>query len=442
MIIRIHLTVLLLCTLSLRSLAQGIADCVYVQSESITSDEQAAAQLVGKIRELVGLTSLKIEVRNCENVNNVEAVSYRDRFYIFINPDYMRRSKVMNAAWSAGVKLPSVVTDPQLAVILAHELGHILDGHFNLGKEPGEAEELKADEFAGITMARMNFGLEKGFQVYRTLPAHGGDSHPPLSERLAAFERGYRSVGQVQPSPPAPDPTLPAPIRQLIADMVPIEGGTFWMGCTPGDGECEEDEKPRHQVTVKDFKLGKYEVTQAQWQAVMGENPSYFKTCGSDCPVESVSWDEVKLFIRKLNEMTGMSFRLPSEAEWEYAARGGNGSDNTKYSGSGSLDLVGWYRDNSGRTTHSVKSKVGNELGLYHMSGNVWEWCEDDWHWHSDYSGAPTDGRAWIGSPRGSSRVLRGGNWYYGARHCCVSNRNSSSADSRASNNGFRVVLQ
>jgi len=152
--------------------------------------------------------------------------------------------------------------------------------------------------------------------------------------------------------------------------MVFVEGGTFMMGAT---SEQESDafdwEKPAHRVTLSDFYIGKYEVTQAQWKAVMGSNPSYFK--GDNLPVERVSWGDCQEFIRKLNERTGLTFRLPTEAEWDYAARGGNRSRGYKYSGSDDPDEVAWYWDNSGIKTHPVGQKRANELGLYDMSGNV-----------------------------------------------------------------------
>ena len=157
--------------------------------------------------------------------------------------------------------------------------------------------------------------------------------------------------------------------------MIPVEGGTFTRGATSEMTEPSDWEKPTHQVTLSSYYIGETEVTQALWKAVMGSNPSWFK--GDDLPVEKVSWDDCQTFISKLNALTGKNFRLPTEAEWEFAARGGNQSRHTQFSGSSRIDDVAWYDGNSGDKTHPVKTKQPNELGIYDMTGNVWEWCQD-----------------------------------------------------------------
>ena len=200
--------------------------------------------------------------------------------------------------------------------------------------------------------------------------------------------------------------------QQQIRDrlkMVSIPGGSFRMGCTREQRDCADDEQPVHEVQVRAFEIGQYEVTQELWVAVMGENPSQHNC--AQCPVEAVSWEDVQRFLKKLNVETGSQYRLPTEAEWEYAARGGQQSRGYQYAGSQNMDAVGWYEENSGKTTHRVGQKEPNELGVYDMSGNVAEWVEDCWH--EDYRGAPADGRAWESGHSGdcSRRVRRGGSW-------------------------------
>lgn len=188
-------------------------------------------------------------------------------------------------------------------------------------------------------------------------------------------------------------------VKGVSFKMVYVDGGTFEMGASGGGNAL-----PVHSVTLSDYYIGETEVTQELWQAVMGSNPSSFT--GNQRPVEQVSWNDCQEFIEKLNTLTGEKFRLPTEAEWEYAARGGNKSKGYIYSGSNDVDAVAWHRDNSESSTHEVKGKLPNELGLYDMSGNVWEWCSD---WYGAYSsGAQVDP---AGPASGSCRVLRGGSW-------------------------------
>ncbi len=218
--------------------------------------------------------------------------------------------------------------------------------------------------------------------------------------------------------------------------MVAVEGGTFMMGATAEQGnEALSSEKPAHQVTLNGFAIGETEVTQALWQAVMGSNPSYF-TGNLQRPVEKVSWNDCQTFIAKLNQLTGEHFRLPTEAEWEYAARGGSKSKGYKYAGSNAIDDVAWYTNNSSSKTHPVATKSPNELGLYDMSGNVWEWCQD---WYGSYSsGAQTNP---IGPASGSSRVSRGGGWLSSARYCRVSFRVNCTPSGTGNFLGFRLAL-
>ena len=225
--------------------------------------------------------------------------------------------------------------------------------------------------------------------------------------------------------------------------MVAVDGGTFQMGATSEQQNADSDERPVHSVTLDNYYIGETEVTQELWQAVMGSNPSSF-TGNSQHPVECVSRNDCQAFVNKLNTLlanqlpNGRKFRLSTEAEWEYAARGGNRSRGTQYSGSSCVDSVAWYLDNSGRTTHPVKDKSPNELGLYDMSGNVWEWC-NDWYSSDYYSNSPRNNPQ--GPSSGSCRVLRGGSWYAGAQYCRVAYRPDSSPDIRSYNYGLRLAL-
>ena len=263
--------------------------------------------------------------------------------------------------------------------------------------------------------------------------------------------------------------------------MVRVQGGTFTMGATSEqDSDVSDDEKPAHKVTLSDYYIGETEVTQALWKAVMGSNPSEFAPAEADAsrgsyddfvanakllnakkpgtvriptrnewnaamvttkgslqkPVENVNWEDCQTFIKKLNQLTGKKFRLPTEAEWEFAARGGVKSKGYKYSGSNTLGTVAWFDDNAGRSTHDVKTKRPNELGLYDMTGNVWEWCSD---WNGDYSSSSqTNPR---GASSGSHRVNRGGSWFNYARYCRVSYRNFNTPALRNYDLGLRLAF-
>jgi len=219
-------------------------------------------------------------------------------------------------------------------------------------------------------------------------------------------------------------------VNGVTFNMVRVKKGTFSMG-----GTEYSRENPVHSVTLtKSYYISETEVTQELYQAVMGTNPSSFK--GSLLPVESVSWNNCQTFITKLNSLTGLTFRLPTEAEWEFAARGGNQSKGYLYSGSNTIGDVAWYAGNSSSAHHNVKSKAPNELGIYDMSGNVWEWCQD---WYGSYSsGSQTDP---TGPTSGSSRVYRGGGWTSNATYCRVAYRDYGSPSDTYSFLGFRLAL-
>jgi formylglycine-generating enzyme required for sulfatase activity len=228
--------------------------------------------------------------------------------------------------------------------------------------------------------------------------------------------------------------------------MIWVEGGDFLMGCTSEQGgACESDEQNVRRVTVDGYYIGMLEVTQEQWEKVVGTNIYQQKSkaggsstygVGPTYPMYYVSWEEAMEICRLLSNKTGRTYTLPTEAQWEYAARGGKNPDGTKYSGSNMIDVVGWYTDNSGSSTHLCGTKRANSLGIYDMSGNVWEWCKD-WYANSYVS---YDTNNPTGPSSGSSRVFRGGSWYDSASSCRVANRNFSPGI-RSNFLGFRVVL-
>jgi formylglycine-generating enzyme required for sulfatase activity len=238
----------------------------------------------------------------------------------------------------------------------------------------------------------------------------------------------------VSPIPPIASPT---PFTEKLAnrvtlEMVSLPAGKFLMGSSESNYE-----KPQHQVKINSFAIGKYPITQAQYQAVMGNNPSNFKNNPQN-PVEQVSWNDAQAFCKKLSQITGKTYRLPTEAEWEYACRAGT---TTRYyfgDDANQLENYAWYSENSNGTTHPVGQKKPNAWGLYDMSGNVWEWCEDDWH--KNYIGAPDDGSAWLNIDN-DYPILRGGSWCNLPNNCRSAFRNYIfRRDSRYTGCGFRVA--
>lgn len=225
-------------------------------------------------------------------------------------------------------------------------------------------------------------------------------------------------------------------VKGVSFTMIAVEDDTFWMGAiSESFNEPWTNSKPIHKVTLSDFYIGETEVTQDLWVAVMGTNPSRY--IGSRKPVENVSWDDCQEFIDKLNQLTGKKFKLPSEAEWEFAARGGIKSKEYRYSGSDTLDCVAWYSDNSESQTHNVMTKVANELGIYDMTGNVWEWCHD---WFGSYK------NGWLNNPqgpdRGQFRVIRGSCWLSKGKCCHVSNRSFKKPNNEYKFIGLRLCLE
>ena len=257
--------------------------------------------------------------------------------------------------------------------------------------------------------------------LQQVAPAQQQPQRPEPKPQQPAQQQPQRPTQQPEPEPVQQPQRQQSNLPEI--EMVYVKGGTFTMGATPEQGnDALDDEKPAHKVTLDSYYIGKYEVTQKLWKAVMGNNPSAFK--GENLPVTNVSWNDVQEFLSKLNKMTGKNYRLPMEAEWEYAARGGNRSVGYKYSGDGShrIGNIAWYGGNSSNRTHEVGTMSPNELGIYDMSGNVLEWCQD---WYGSYSSSSQ--RNPKGPNSGSYRVLRGGSWNsYTPEECRVSRRNYS----------------
>ncbi len=262
--------------------------------------------------------------------------------------------------------------------------------------------------------------------------AHNNKPEPPAAGEVAAETEKTTVEAETQFTEKVPEDTIT--VNGVSFEMVKVEAGTFNMGATPEMQDSSENQKPVHQVTItKDFYIGKTEVTNALWVAVMGSNPSSVN--GDNKPVDYVTWNDCQEFISKLNTATGMKFRLPTEAEWEFAARGGNKSRHYQYSGSNNIDDVAWYCDNSGKTTHDVATKRPNELGIYDMSGNMSEWCQD---WYGSYNSSPqTDP---TGPDHGERRVTRDGDAYSYAHFSHPSQRSDSNPDF-ANNQGLRLAL-
>ena len=261
------------------------------------------------------------------------------------------------------------------------------------------------------------------------IPSHSGEKH--------LYARSVRLVHDTIVPETIPDPCLVVKVNDTLSiNMMCVEGGTFMMGAMESDKQAHANEKPAHQVTLTyDYYIGQTEVTQALWQAVMGNNPSTM--IGDDLPVNNVLWEEADAFVKRLSQMTGYTFHLPTEAEWEFAARGGNKSQGYLYAGSNNIQEVAWYGSNSGNTTQPVGTKQPNELGIYDMSGNVIEWCSD---WLGPYSAEAQVNP--IGPATGAYHVYCGGCWYLPANVCRCTHRRQTTAGYGEAAVGLRVALR
>jgi hypothetical protein len=276
-------------------------------------------------------------------------------------------------------------------------------------------------------------GLQPGDEIEVSYSTDGGRNYKPISNADGDVGKNVKpGTGReisflVNDALAGKNASFKVVVFLLPPGMVYVAGGTFQMGSNSGG----DDEKPIHTVTVSSFFMDKTEVTQAEYRKVMGKNPSRFSGC-DDCPVEKVSWHDANAYAQKVGK------RLPSEAEWEYVARGGNKNKGYTYGGSNDLNAVGWYSNNSGSKTHPVAQKQPNELGLYDMSGNVWEWCSD-WYSDSYYRSSPKNDPQ--GPNSGSSRVLRGGSWFSSVSLCRVADRFRGNPVDGGLSSGFRLVL-
>ncbi len=278
---------------------------------------------------------------------------------------------------------------------------------------------------------RTNALSDRGLQIYTVVKTDKIIySYSGTQEQNLQYAFAQRLVHDTIP------PVLTFTVNGVSFNMMYVEGGTFKMGSNAPN--AEDDEKPVHSVTLSDYYIGQTEVTQHLWKAIMGNdnNPSAQK--GNNLPVTNISWDNCQTFVEKLSEMTGMHFRLPTEAEWEYAARGGQKSKGYTYAGSDAIDEVAWYKENSNNQTHAVGQKQPNELGIYDMTGNVWEYCYD---WHSLYTDQAQTNP--MGATTGEKRVLRGGCYHYDSKNCTNTNRHSYyTPDNGGASTGLRIVLE
>ena len=413
-----------------------------------TPDPQVT-QLINRIVKVVGFESSYI-VRPCPSVEGcVATVDNRGRPYILYEPAYLMRVKGMGFT---SAQMPTATADWNVMHVLAHEVAHHLRNHLtnpNPAKIQSELE-LEADETAGYLMYMLgapNLRIAQQALHGSEVPVNGSVTHPPRAQRLAAFRTGWENAETKFPRSPVVQPPtdkVDEPLRDanapsmytdpLVGTFVLVRSGHFNMGCTDEQQDCAGKEKPVRRVGVDSYYIGQYEVTQAQWRAVMGDNPSLFVGC-EQCPVEQVSWEDVQEFLRRLNERTRQNYRLPTEAEWEFAARGGREGRGYQYAGSNEAEAVAWHAVNAGSMTHAVGQKMPNELRLYDMSGNVWEWCQD---WFGNYPSVGENNPP--GAAKGAARISRGGSWNFDSRFCRVARRSNLVPTERYSDLGFRLA--
>lgn len=343
-------------------------------------------------------------------------------------------AKIGNAITASG-QYALVETSEDFLAALTKEIDRQMSGEvrsnqiIDLGKRYGvkfvvvaDVSEVFDDLYINSRLINLESGLvEKSYDAIG--PAESSSQLIKLAQSVASGLMGSYAGGGQYSSSSAGGAVESFTVNGVTFEMVRVDGGSYSMGSYSG----ESDEQPVHSESVSTFYIGRTEVTQALWAAVMRDNPSKFR--GENLPVENVSWYDCQEFVERLSRLTGRIFRLPTEAEWEFAARGGIRSHGYIYSGSDDVYRVAWYTENSGGTTHPVGQKLANELGIFDMSGNVWEWTSDAYS--SNYN-----------SPRNSSnRVYRGGSWYNAASYCRVAYRNATSPGNRSNIIGLRLAL-
>ena len=418
--------------------------------------DEEISNLVSEIVEAYGLTN-NFVTQQCHSIDNCLATIDRlGRPCILYNPQYL--NTVRGLGFSSA-RMPQASVDWNVIHVLAHEVAHHLNNHLtNPPRDRKQSDlELEADRTAGYIMYLLKAPSQAIARKVMDGPGitdYATATHPSRSERKNAFDAGWEDASRrfprtdtrptttnqyntpiIVPRPiPSPPSVRPRPFTTtdpIAGTLVLVKGGSFTMGCTSEQHDCSDNEKPEQRVTLSDYYIGQKEVTQAQWQAVMGYNPSHFAGC-EQCPVENVSWNDVQEFLLRLNEITGKRFRLPTEAEWEYAARGGQQLEGYVYAGGNNLKEVGWYVHNSGNKTSPVGQKAPNALELYDMSGNVWEWCENLFGSYGAW-GQPSEDRLF--------RVFRGGAYRNAQQNCRVSNRGYDDQGDRHVSVGFRLAM-
>ena len=447
---------------------KGIQMCLALQSNGFISNLEAEEAL-DLIMNVSGLNKNFI-LAPCDNIENAYAIRFNNERYIIYDKDFMDEID--------GVSKWRNLT------ILAHEVAHHLNNHplevrlANSADRKSLAEkrrqELEADEFAGFIMARLDGPLKEVLAAVSSISNNKDDTystHPSRDKRINAIRKGYKRAGYIENFSwfnwEVPDffkkiqniflgesdnkiekkektnekvysnrnVVTSIDTKGYVPSMVFVEGGSFTMGCSSEQSDCFNDEKPAHRVKLSSFSMSSTEVTQAQYQRVMGNNPSFNKADKN--PVEMASWNDAVTYCKKLSGLTGKRFRLPTEAEWEYAARGGQKSKGYQYAGSNSIDYAGWYSNNSGNKTHEVGQKLPNELGLHDMTGNVSEWCSD--RYGKDYYKSST-GNNPTGEATGADRVLRSASYGADGEYSRVAHRGHVTPDDRYASLGFRVV--